>query len=195
MLLWSLALWGLYLIVDVEDRYVFAALTALLLLTASAVRLPSPGTWRPIVSACVLVLVCGVALRSLETASDKVYRAVKEKTFGPYSDPYWQVAQTLKSRLNLQSGDSLACLEHACESPYWARLAGLRIVADIPREAEYWGADNDSRNKALGVLAATGVKALIGTDPRDGAEAEGWIPLGRIPPDRDLYAKRIAGTE
>lgn len=184
LLLWFGALWGIYLMVDVEDRYVFGALIAVIILIASGVRLPNSGTLRTAVTTCIVLVVCGIAVRALEFRTDKAYLAVKEKEIGPYHDPYWAVGENLRNRMGLRQGDTLACLEKACESPYWARLEGFRVVADLPREAEYWTHNAEVRGKVLSVLDSIGVRALVSRGLGEGAESEGWIPLGS-----NLYAR------
>jgi hypothetical protein len=191
VLLWFAALWALYMAVDVEDRYVFSALTAVLILGAAMVRMPDTAAMRKLVAAGLLIVVCGAAARGLGAVGMKAFRGVKatyigpEKTkaVGPYDNPYWQVAQSLTGRVGLRAHDSVACLELGCDSPFWARLAGVRVTADIPRPG-YWEAAPADRAKAMAALSAAGVKAIVARHLGPGAEAEHWIPLGA-----DYYAR------
>src|SRR5579871_1517477 len=185
VLLWFTGLWGLYLLVDVEDRYVFAALTAILLLAAASVRLPDSSMMRRVVSAGVLILVCGAMLRPLDTAGQEVFYGVKRmfigpvkaKAFGPYENPYWKIAQRLTGRMGLHASDQVACMQLGCDNTYWAQLAGLRITADISSESDYWAASPEDRARAMAALAGVGVKALVTRNLGPGAESEGWIPI------------------
>jgi len=195
VLLWFTCLWGLYMLVDVEDRYVFAVLTSMLLLAAAAIRLPESRQMRRIVSVCALILVCGAALRAIGAASDKFYNGIKDKYInvspinpkgiGPFDSPYWEVAKNLIDRVGVQPNDSVACMRAGCNDPYWARLAGVRITADVPKEYQYWQASPADRDKAMSALAGVGVKAMVTRWLGPGAETEGWIPLGQ-----SLYARR-----
>ena len=199
VLLWFGCMWGIYLLVDVEDRYVFGVLTSILLLAAAAVRLPDSGNMRKLVSICVMILVCGAAIRSLDAAGEKAYRGikakfvgpVKAKAFGPYENPYWKAAQTLTGTLGLRAKDSVACMQLGCDNTYWAQLAGLRITADISSETDYWAASPADRARAMAALAGAGVKALVTRHLGAGAESEGWIALGdpHETPAQELYAR------
>jgi hypothetical protein len=199
VLLWFASLWGVYLLVDVEDRYVFAALTAILLLAAATVRVPDSGNLRRIAAACTLILAGGAAIRALDAAGEKVYFGVKQKyvgtakmkSVGPYQNPYSEIAEILKNKLALRPNDSVACMQLGCDNPYWARLAGLRVTADLSAESDYWKATPAHRAQAMAALAGAGVKAVVARNLGPGAESEGWVPLGD-PHDKsqqELYAR------
>jgi hypothetical protein len=51
----------------------------------------------------------------------------------PAQHVQWNVAHQLL-RTNLTPGDRVAVLGHSTVADYWAHLAGLRIVADVPIE-------------------------------------------------------------
>jgi hypothetical protein len=200
VLLWFAGLWGLYVLVDIEARYVFAFLLAMLLLAASSVRLPDSAQVRRIAAVCTLVLVGGVAVRSLNAGAAKVYSGIrmtsvgrfKQKSFGPFYNPYWEDAQTLASRLGLRPGDSVACMQLGCDDTYWARLAGLRITAELSGETDYWKTSAAERAKAMSVLASAGVKAVVTRHLGSGAGSEGWVPLSNpheLPEAQGLYAR------
>jgi hypothetical protein len=73
VLLWFASLWGLYLLVDVEDRYVFGVLTAILLLAAASLRLPDSWHFRRAVAICLVILFSGAVIRSLDVAGEKFF--------------------------------------------------------------------------------------------------------------------------
>ena len=199
VLLWLAALWGLYLLVDVEDRYVFAVLTSILLLAAASLRLPDSPHLRRALTICTVILVCGAVIRSMDAAGEKVFYGIRQmfigpvkmKAVGPYQNPYWEAAQTLTSTLGLHPNDSVACMHLGCDNTYWARLAGLRVTAEISRETDYWASSPADRTRGMAVLAGAGVKAVVTRHLGAGAQSEGWIPLSdpNETPAQELYAR------
>ncbi len=200
VLLWFAGLWGLYLLVDIEARYVFSFLLAMLLLAAASVRLADSAQVRGIAAVCTLVLVGGVAVRSLNAGAAKVYSGIrmtsvgrfKQKSFGPFYNPYWEDAGALTSRLGLRPGDSVACMQLGCDDTYWARLAGLRVTAELSGDTDYWKTSAADRARAMSVLASAGVKAVVTRHLGPGAQSEGWVPLSdphELPEAQALYAR------
>jgi len=72
---------------------------------------------------------------------------------------------------------------------HWARLAGVKIVSEIPLgdEGTFWSAAPEEKRKVFGVFAATGAVLVITKDSPPGAIKEGWIPLGNTA----FYAYRL----
>jgi hypothetical protein len=76
------------------------------------------------------------------------------------------VAGGLES-LGVHPGENVACIGHtAClNDPYWARLAGVRILTEIydPETPVYsFLADLPNREQAIDVVRAQGAKVLVG---------------------------------
>jgi hypothetical protein len=99
----------------------------------------------------------------------------------------WQVAEGLRS-LGAQPGDRAAGLSRVAEA-HWARLARLKIVAEIPlgEEHYFWTATADEKQKVFQIFASTGAKFVVTKDPPTCAAANGWIPLGGT----GFYAYRL----
>jgi hypothetical protein len=71
---------------------------------------------------------------------------------------------------------------------YWARLARVSIVAEIPRAQEFWGADPSVQAQAIGAIALTGAKVIVAV----GAPPDlpfGWRRIGRGSPVVYVLAK------
>src|SRR5262249_16599256 len=116
----------------------------------------------------------------------------KERSaIGPFGNPYWDVAKMLNHRLGLKPNDQVACMQTGCDLTYWASLAGVRVVADISRENDYWAAPPADPAKAMSLLAQSGVKAVITRYLGAGSESEKWIPLSNPHenPEQALFAK------
>jgi len=193
-------MWGLYVLVNVEGRYIFGIFTAILLLGAAAVRLPDSDAVRKIVAIGCIIVACGAALDALNVAASEVFAGVRQNkignfkvasAIGPFGNPYWEIAQTLNQRLGLKPDDQVACMRQGCDLTYWAQLAGVRIVADMSREDDYWAATPADRAKAMSLLAHSGVKAVVTRYLGAGAESEGWIPISdpNEKPQQELFAR------
>lgn len=99
----------------------------------------------------------------------------------------WQICEGLRTA-GLQPGDNIAVLSLNAEL-HWARLAGVKIVSEIPLGDGniFWAEGPEAKNKVFQILAATGAKAVVTKDPPLSAEQEGWIPLA----DTGFYAYRL----
>jgi len=100
----------------------------------------------------------------------------------------WQVAEGLHA-LGVHPGDKISCISLTAEV-HWARLAGAKIVSEIPLGdgGIFWSAAPEEKRKVFEVFAATGAVAVVTKDPPAGDIKEGWIPLGNT----SLYAYRLA---
>jgi hypothetical protein len=99
----------------------------------------------------------------------------------------YEIAEGLHN-LGIQSGDKVAGFSRVAEA-HWARLAGVRIVAEIPRGNEmiFWTAPPDFQRKVLEIVAGTGAKVIVTKDSPFSAINAGWTPLGRT----GYYAMRL----
>lgn len=73
---------------------------------------------------------------------------------------YWQVAEDLK-QLGVKSGDAIAVIGDADQNAYWARLARVKIVAQVPIIKDFWQADTMTRKQVLKAIAKTGAKVVV----------------------------------
>jgi hypothetical protein len=82
--------------------------------------------------------------------------------------------------LGLREGDQVGFIGYSFDA-YWARLARLKIIAEIvPEEAdEFWNADSDMQGELLRRFSAAGVKAVVAQRlPREGPMPPGWTEVG-----------------
>jgi hypothetical protein len=89
----------------------------------------------------------------------------------------WQIAENLTS-LGVRPGDTIAHLGKE-ETLYWTRLAGVRIIAEIPDQTAFWIETAPARAGALQMIERTGAKAVVSTSLGGAlyATAEGWQRL------------------
>lgn len=83
------------------------------------------------------------------------------------------------ANLGVSEGDGVAFVGYGYYS-YWARLAGVRVIAEVPeREAVlFWDGDEEVRRRTVDTLLGTGAVALVTEVPGWHPAPEGWARLG-----------------
>ena len=177
-LLWPAAYLAMYTAVHIEWRF----MGAFLVLFWCAVYRILIGEGEQVRGrAAVLAVVCGTlaipwlghfAAASARAASDMVHERPTQ---------HERVADLLTLN-GLHPGDRIAFAGESFEV-YFARLARVRIVAQIPDQTEFWALDENGIHRLGQVLTSTGVKAVVamGSPPEYNARTwQGkWIPAGQ----------------
>ena len=91
---------------------------------------------------------------------------------------HWEVANDL-SRMGIKAGDKVAFIG-AAFFEYWARLARVKIVAEIPQGSteKFWSAGPEVKSQVYSLLAKAGAKALITNQRVIHVSTEGWRQIG-----------------
>lgn len=179
----ALAACGLYLLINVEVRYLAPFVTLVALSLFAAISLPAHKSARrmlPLLIACVLLtgalsLAPAVARDALATAHDAVNGSVA-------ADVQWQVADELH-KAGVPQGAPVAVVGDAMFAA-WPRLARVRVVAELPARAgnveTFWAADEERRQQVLATAFAVkaGAQAVIAQSVPSQAARDGWRPLG-----------------
>jgi len=208
----GLAIWGIYGLVNIEERYVTLAYLLIMLPLFAALQTPlqtppqRSGTDTPWLRRCATAMVALLAFlalgESLRIALDE--RRDQSSAGLPaawYSPQIFGAAKALNA-LGVGHGDEIACMGTiAClNDPYWMRLADVRVLTEVYNPdakhllEEFEGLPN--RDQVDDVLKAQGAKVLVAAfDPgemtgRTPASA-GWIRLG----ESDLYALPLSIPE
>jgi hypothetical protein len=183
----------MYAPVHVESRMLGPFITLFWCGVLTAVRVPDRSApaikWVGIL--CLAASFCGLLQLGTSFLGEVMERGPRHllRPFDVTSNFEWQVAQSLKQE-GLSAGDQIAWIRPqpftARESYYWARLARLRIIAEIPagQESRFWSAPSGTRANVLQTLARAGAKALIATHipatyTPDGAAHDGWRHVGK----------------
>ncbi|MEX2150357.1 MAG: hypothetical protein WD793_09070 [Steroidobacteraceae bacterium] len=191
---WSLAALGLYVLVYAESRYVAPFVLLLWAGLLAQLRLPA-GEWQQRTVAAggvilALVVWFNIAALNLEglggmlgyasqrhgpVAASTVTRDLSDggdKTRQP------AIAEALRADFGLEPGTRVAFIGYSY-SAYWARLARLRIIAEVrPEESgEFWSASAAVRTEVLAAFAAAGAEAVVAEPAGMDVEAEGWEPI------------------
>jgi hypothetical protein len=164
-----------YAFVLVENRYL-APFLPFLWLTAFAAVLSFPSAASRRVR--IAIILATLSITGIKTAkyfvSDLASTAHQENT-------NWQVAQNL-GHFGLKPGDRVAVIAGKAEG-HWARLAGVKIVAEMPlgQEGTFWQGDSALQERVFASFASTGSRLVVVKDPPLGATKDGWLQLGDTP--------------
>ena len=190
LLLWVLAALGMYSLVYVTGRYIapFAVLfwSALLGLVA----LPDRQHCRRLLRFGAYLLVgftwINIGALNLEgLAGVTGFTPLSESgaqqgqfSVGHDTD-HTAVAEGVLAK-GLERGDEVGFIGYSF-SAYWARLARLRIVAEIhPQDlAGFWGATTTEKSAVMDSFAAAGVAAVIAEPNESSAIPPGWERVGQ----------------
>ena len=185
MLLLGIAMWVIYGLVNIEERYVTLAYFVVLLPLFAVLRAPrEQQAWLPRFASALVVLLAFLALGdSLRTAAEVRRQGSLHGLGKSWRFPPIYGAAAGLNQLGVKPGDEIACMgTGAClNDPYWARIAGVRVVTEVYSSggdnllAQWEGLDN--RPQVESVLKAQGAKVVVGKfDP--GAMAA-WQPRRR----------------
>ena len=180
----SLAALAVYWPVFVEGRYIAGFILIIWIAMYSSIRLPDNRVSGNLLSATVTVLAVAMLITLYPQLHDNV-----EASSQPMPNPQWEVAKALHRDFGLQDNDSVGCIGH-CFFSYWARLAHLKIVTEIPSHQAFvfHSSSPSTRLTALRSMAATGAKVVL-TPINFG---DGWERVGQT--DYFLYDLRSLGT-
>jgi len=185
----ALAGLSIYALVHVEYRYVSSFVVLGWAAVLAGVRLPGSSASKTIIhyvsvtslAAMLLTIGAGALPAVRQTAVDLRLRT----DAAPHRQ--WQVADQLLE-MGLRPGDKVAHVGQALKSwSYWARLAGVRIIAELRPDDSFWLADDATRARVMEAFASTGARAVIArrraTDERPFRLpvdfAPGWQPVGK----------------
>lgn len=147
------AVWALsiYAVLHVEGRYVGPFVVALLLgiLVATASSLPPR----------LLLLFSIPVVLSLYTAA--AVEVIKQAPRARSQPEEWRLVEAMRG-VGLQEGDRIASVGLLIGHS-WPRLAGARVVAEVPDRSilSFWRADEGSRRLVLNHLRKLGVRAVV----------------------------------
>ena len=152
--------------------------------------LPSAARVRVLLAAALLLALAG-AVRLRPIVQEAVSSAGRpslpledDKDNAPTSTA---IAQGL-ARLGVRPGDEISVVGHSLDS-YYARLAGVRIVAQIWEDPDKIAGLSASRvHEVLAQLRQIGVKALVSRTARPGfINDEGWVSI----PNTRIYVRML----
>lgn len=189
----SLAGLGFYCLIHVEPRYVGPYLFLGFLALVMCLRLPEDDskarhkTWiqAGLLIGFFLVLVA-------HSVVDQSLRGLHSTTDKPSYRESFMDQTALKDFLRnkgIAQGDYAALVGNL--PVYWARMARLKILAEVPDPMEFFSATGQQRKTALAKLKNQGVKVVVGMGPRFADLAtEGWR---KVPGTRSYFVEMLDG--
>ena len=172
----------LYSLVAFNARYIGPFMIPFALAIIGGIRIPD--TDRATRGAVWLLLLVGIAFAvSLSVPITKrIARlsqyAVHGYRLADYKD--WKIAEALHG-IGVRAGDQVACIGDSVHV-YWARLAGVRVVADVPNNLKqtsqaFWGATPAVRREVLRLLGTSGARVVVAGPVPSDSPIEGWTPI------------------
>ncbi len=171
LLLPSATTLALYALVNVESRFVAPFVAILWIVGAGAAQGPRPSTFRGLLPGAVLLCALLLVAPAVVGATRDAWR----ERHMPPGDAL--VAEELH-RLGVRPGDRVGQvgLRHVAQgtTAYWAYLAGVQIVAELPDLASVDCHDGAALSRVLAAFASVGARATVTESRPLGACREGW---------------------
>jgi hypothetical protein len=183
--IFALAAFGLYALVYVEGRYVAVFVVLLWGDVFANVRLPDGPAWQRLaawLSSAMLVFmltsILAFNLQGLSTLTSRASDAAGDRGRAPA--PTWpgEVAEELH-RLGIRAGDRVGIIGYGFDA-FWARLAHVRIVAELPdtQADAFWTGDAEVQARVLQAFAESGARAVVAEYAPGNARLPGWHRAG-----------------
>jgi hypothetical protein len=168
----SLAALAMYALVLVEQRYVSAFVLILLMWILSSARVPeSRENARAKFALAVSILAPALAVAWF--AARDLKDAIVNKPYEP-----WEVAVVLR-QIGITPCSQVGSIGSGLDA-YWAHLAGVRIVAEIPAkdQSEFIAADAEKKSEIFDKFVQVGAEAIITKDAAVADSMQGWQKIG-----------------
>ena len=173
----------MYAFVLVKQRYVSGFALVLLLWILSSVRI-SFGREEVFRKRAILATILAPAVAMMWPATLNLRDIIRNPAGGVVGgfgrSPYDQqmVAEGLR-QMGISPGTQVASIGSGLEA-YWAHLAEVRIIAEIPGEGEsFLAADFLKRSEALNKFLELGAKAVVTKNAAVAHSTEGWQQVGQ----------------
>ncbi len=185
------AMWCIYGLVNVEERYVTAGYLLIILPLFAALRKKQTeaSSSLPNMAAAAVALLALLAMgeSGRVAAEERRQESLRGYHEGWQQTPLLEVARSLQ-QMGVRPGDEVACIGTiACiNDPYWMRAAGVRTLTEIFVNDDHLVEDLQrmpNRDEAYRVVKGEGARVLVGHfEPgymeAAGTVASGWVRLG-----------------
>jgi hypothetical protein len=169
----GLAALGMYALISVEPRFVAGFVLMIWAALLSELRLPRSEVSRKLFAYVTIVAMIGLSLSVVEKLAIRTY---EWKDWS--ANRTWHVADGLR-QMGFNEGDRVASLGSAYNA-YWARLARLKIVAEIPSSSveSFWAGGPQTQSEVYGACAKLGARGVVGSEIPMGAAEPDWHKIG-----------------
>lgn len=167
---------GLYLLVNVQGRYVASFVVLLWLALFSAVRLPQQPQSEKLINSITIVLIASIIFTTIASSGRETTLTVSQLVAGEnvLDHEQWQVAEGLRES-GLNPGDRVAFIGDSFRA-FWAHLLGARVTAEIRKDrvSSFWEADAKVKSEVINAFAGAEAKAIVAEKPPYGTDLSGW---------------------
>lgn len=175
----AIAPFVLYSLVHVETRFLGGFVVLFWAAIFSSIRLPDI-QWSRRLAECVSVILAIVLMGTIVNSDIPLFEnAARDIVRGHYSTPDTQVqiAEGIQ-RAGVQPGDKVGVIGYGFGA-FWARLARVKIVAELPSEEveKFAFADQSVRDQVIHSFFKSGAKVAV-TENRYASEP-GWKRIGK----------------
>jgi hypothetical protein len=162
---------AMYSLVLVEFRYVAPFALMLLMWMLSRMKIAT-GAGPLLVRRFQFAIMLAPALAIAWAAGRDIYDVARNK---PYE--LWVVAQRLHE-MGISPGTDVGYIGTGLNA-YWAHLAGVRIIVEIPDEQQsrLIGAGAARRQQILTLFSVVGARAVVTKNADTANATEGWRPI------------------
>lgn len=169
----SLAVLAMYALVLVEQRYVSPFVLVLMLGVLSSVRI-FVNNGEALRKRTFLAVILALALATAWPVTRDLRDLIADRPYKP-----WDVAVGLHE-LGIPPGKEVGLIGSGLDA-YWAHLAGVRIIAEIPDEEQtnFLAGDSFKKREALHKFSELGAKAVVTKNAAVAHSMEGWQEVGQ----------------
>ena len=151
----ALAVMAMFAVVIVLPRYVSPSITVLWLGLFAGFGVETLRRSARLIMAAAVAVVLAIVTNREALAEWQELRQ-------PQSNANWLVAERLRQS-GVRPGDRVAVVNPPYMS-YWARLAKVRIAAEVMEPQKFWAADEATREAAVEALQRAGIRAVVAED-------------------------------
>ncbi|HEV1995834.1 MAG TPA: hypothetical protein VGR03_15990 [Candidatus Acidoferrum sp.] len=164
----SVAALAMYSLVLVEFRYVAPFALMLMLWMLARMRIVT-GAEPQLLKRFHLVVILAPALAVAWPVARDLYDVIRNKPYEP-----WVVAQQLNA-MGILPGTDVAYVGTGLDA-YWAHLAGVRIIVEIPdiEQPRFVTADAARRQQVIALFSSVGARAVVTKNADAAHPADGW---------------------
>jgi hypothetical protein len=181
LLIPGIAALGIYSLVHVEQRYISPFVVLLWAGAFSGVSLPDSEESGRLLASVSMAMLLIMAMMIGPPNARVIYSVACDLMNWRVlpADLQWQVADGL-SRMGIQPRDSVASIGNS-DDAYWARLAKVRIVAEMPsKDADtFWAADDAVKSQVIQTFARAGAKVIVAEKAPSHISTIGWQQIGK----------------
>lgn len=174
-----------YALIHVETRFLPGFLILLWLSLFRCLTLPRSAISRKLVWCITLAVAMTVGISVLRTAVVEGGHLLRHQR-----NIQWDVADRLR-QMGVRPGDRVASIGFSFDG-YWAHLAGVTIVTEIPESGAgtFWVSDPEVKAMVFQTFAGFGAKAVVCNRVPAYTLPHGWQQIG----NSDFFVRELADT-